>query len=889
MSDQSGNTAIVAAYTLFAWEHPSPYLRLLRPWEEAGVSLKKGVHWDQVSTEAIEDAELVILQRDFPRLWADYHKILAIARSLGKPVVYDLDDLVLELPHDHPDRQYHYLSDALFPMLQAIVEADAVTVSTPTLRQKISLLNPNTYLLPTCLDDRLWAMKAVAARENPYPLILGWINTQASGGSDDGFVPGMSQFLSRQNQRVILRVWGKKPPEELLQLANVDWLPEIPLAYPGFVSFFAQQNCDIYVTPHRSSAYDACQSPLRFLEQAACGAPGVYSRVPPFSELVEHRQNGVLATTSEEWEAALNELTGSPELRQRLAASAQETVRQGWLLSQNAHLWSDLLEKAGEFARQHKENQAIIDQVTQVANQARQWQRELQKRLHDRDWEVDALNVMMKRKEREASVYIEQLGAHLQEIWDDPFWRLLHKARRLGRVIASPRSQLQTLKPAAQVDASSSENLAKLEVGVNFPASQTFDVIYFASVPWETLPSYEQRLIAYLAEAGSRLLIISQSDTPDLKTAIQQAGERIFCLALPLPATQPASDQPRHFQPTLQWIDRLRLEAGIHAALCWLGDARWAELAYLLRNAYGWKIVVPQSDPSTAREDKTVQLRSDLWLESPFKVERFSSITARLRELFPKASLIILTYNNLNYTRQCLESIYAKTAYPNFEVIIVDNASTDGTPDYLKNFAATHPNCHLILNPDNRGFSAGNNQGVAACSGDYIVFLNNDIVVTPGWLFRLLAHLRDPAVGAVGPVTNFAGNESRISVDYSDIQDLDDFSRRYTGEHAGQAFEIRMLALFCLATRRSVIEDVGPLDEQFGVGMYEDDDFSLRLRQKGYRILCAEDVYIHHWGSASFSQLEEERFRRLHLENRRKFEEKWGTEWQPPRWRSASE
>jgi GT2 family glycosyltransferase len=137
----------------------------------------------------------------------------------------------------------------------------------------------------------------------------------------------------------------------------------------------------------------------------------------------------------------------------------------------------------------------------------------------------------------------------------------------------------------------------------------------------------------------------------------------------------------------------------------------------------------------------------------------------------------------------------------------------------------------------------------------------------------------------VGPVTNFAGNESRISVDYSDINGLDDFARRSCAAHAGEAFEIRMLALFCMAVRRSVIENVGPLDEQFGVGMYEDDDFSLRMRQKGYRILCAEDVYIHHWGSASFSKLAEERYQRLHQENRRKFEEKWGTQWQPPRWR----
>jgi GT2 family glycosyltransferase len=149
----------------------------------------------------------------------------------------------------------------------------------------------------------------------------------------------------------------------------------------------------------------------------------------------------------------------------------------------------------------------------------------------------------------------------------------------------------------------------------------------------------------------------------------------------------------------------------------------------------------------------------------------------------------------------------------------------------------------------------------------------------------LIHHLRDPQVGAVGPVTNYSGNESRIPVEYSDLSGLDDFARRYTRDHAGRSFEIRMLALFCMALRRATIERVGLLDERFNVGMYEDDDFSLRMRQKGYRIICAEDVYIHHWGSASFSQLAAERYQRLHVENRQKFEEKWGTRWQPHRQR----
>jgi GT2 family glycosyltransferase/glycosyltransferase involved in cell wall biosynthesis len=897
MSTKPSSLKSVTAYTLYAWDHAYPYLRLVSPWQEAGVQLEKGTHWDQVSTDSIAQSDLVHIHRDFPRLWSAYQAVVETAHALNKPVVLDLDDLLLELPDDHPDRRFHYLSDALFPVLQAIVEADAVTVCTPGLYEKITPLNPNTWLLPTCLDDTLWEMNTIETGESSLPLDIGWVNDQFIPGSDSNFISGVSNFLRQQGPRVLLRIWGKKPHQDLLQLTNVDWLPEIPRDYPGYASHLSQQHCDIFLTPHGDSPYSHCQNPLRYLEQAAWGAPGIYSRLSPYQEAIEHKRNGMLASRAQEWETALSELAASPALRQQIVASAQESVRREWLLSQKAQLWLALLEQAPGLAAQRKENQAVIDQVKQVTNQARRWQRDLQQHLYDRDWEVDALNVMMRRKERESSEYIDQLGAQLQSIWDDPAWRLLHKAKRLVQVVSPPRSSpqaasLQTSLPT-QVERALDEDQFFWGLGDAFPHTRTFDVIYLASEKWESLPIHQQGLISDLAQQGSRVFLVSQNETPEARPGLHQVQQGIYALILP-PASRTSADGnlTDAVQVGLyrQWFDQLRHQAEIHTAICWLGNPSWADLAFILRNAFGWKIVYsPPVSASDSGEDNAIRLRSDLVLDAPLEEGNFQATMSNLQELFPKASLIILTYNNLDYTRQCLESIYAKTAYPNYEVIVVDNASTDGTPDYLQSFTASRNNLLLILNHENRGFSTGNNQGVNAASGDYIVFLNNDIVVTPGWLAGLLAHLRDPEVGAVGPVTNFAGNESRISVDYSDVTGLDAFARHYCAVHAGETFEIRMLALFCMAVRRSIIESVGPLDEQFGVGMYEDDDFSLRMRQKGYRILCAEDVYIHHWGSASFSKLAEERYLRLHEENRRKFEEKWGTQWQPPRWRMDSE
>jgi GT2 family glycosyltransferase/glycosyltransferase involved in cell wall biosynthesis len=246
-----------------------------------------------------------------------------------------------------------------------------------------------------------------------------------------------------------------------------------------------------------------------------------------------------------------------------------------------------------------------------------------------------------------------------------------------------------------------------------------------------------------------------------------------------------------------------------------------------------------------------------------------------------KASIVILTHNNWKDTQLCLDSIFAKTELPNFEVIVVDNASQDGTPDHLIQYASQHQNFQVKINIRNEGFARGNNLGAGLAQGEYLVFLNNDTVVTSGWLSGLIQHLQNPQVGMVGPVTNSASNESRILVDYESLDDLDEFALQYTNAHQGIANEIRVLAFFCVALRRSVFEEIGPLDERFGLGMFEDDDYAMRLREKDYQVLCAEDVFIHHSGGQSFLKLESDHYWQLFRENREKFESKWGRKWQP--------
>lgn len=245
------------------------------------------------------------------------------------------------------------------------------------------------------------------------------------------------------------------------------------------------------------------------------------------------------------------------------------------------------------------------------------------------------------------------------------------------------------------------------------------------------------------------------------------------------------------------------------------------------------------------------------------------------------ASVIVVTYNNIELTKACLESLDRFSHYPAMEVIVVDNASSDGSPAYLQSWVESGPNRKLVLNSDNRGFAAGNNQGLAIASGEYLVLLNNDTHVTPGWLGSLAAHLqRDPQIGLLGTVTNNIGNEAKIDIHYDDMAQMIRRSAGFTRRHAGVTFDIRTAAFFCVMIPRQVYEKVGPLDEIFGRGFFEDDDYCRRVEQAGLKVVCAEDVFIHHQLSASFNKLKASDRQTLFEQNKVIYEAKWG-KWEP--------
>jgi GT2 family glycosyltransferase/glycosyltransferase involved in cell wall biosynthesis len=309
-------------------------------------------------------------------------------------------------------------------------------------------------------------------------------------------------------------------------------------------------------------------------------------------------------------------------------------------------------------------------------------------------------------------------------------------------------------------------------------------------------------------------------------------------------------------------------------------------LAYLARGHEDFlaKLTAALAEPS---DDPRRAARKQVADENDW-AHRYEAIDAGLAEAHPLVSVVVVTYGGVELTKACMDSLLSGETWPRLEVLVVDNASSDGTPEYLRALARSDPRVRCILNAENRGFAAANNQGVRESRGEVVVLLNNDTVVPPGLLGRLVAHLaRDRSIGLLCPTTNFCGNEARVEPDYlvggasgaDSLAAMPAYAAKRAREHRGRIFDIGVAAMYCVAMRRAVAEQVGPLDEAYGVGMFEDDDFAVRMRQAGYRVACAEDAYVHHVGQGAFRKLSPAEYDALWKKNQAYFEKKWGVRW----------
>lgn len=244
-------------------------------------------------------------------------------------------------------------------------------------------------------------------------------------------------------------------------------------------------------------------------------------------------------------------------------------------------------------------------------------------------------------------------------------------------------------------------------------------------------------------------------------------------------------------------------------------------------------------------------------------------------------SVIVVTHNNLRFTVDCMETLLG--SFPErSEIIVVDNASNDGTRGYLLDLAKQHDALALLFLDENFGWCIAGNQGLARAKGDYLVLLNNDCMLAPGWLEGLRScmdhsaeqHLDFGPVGLVGPVSNNVGGDQAINgPQRPSREEMFQFADMIHHQQAKQWQRAWFLSGFCMMISRACYEDIGPMDERFSPGGFDDNDWVLRAQAAGWTCVIAGDVYVHHEGGATFKLAHPDQ--QLGLKNRAIFSAKW--------------
>jgi GT2 family glycosyltransferase len=250
----------------------------------------------------------------------------------------------------------------------------------------------------------------------------------------------------------------------------------------------------------------------------------------------------------------------------------------------------------------------------------------------------------------------------------------------------------------------------------------------------------------------------------------------------------------------------------------------------------------------------------------------------------PSCSVVLISYKNFHDTTgPCLNSLFH--CPDNIEIIVVDNDSGNTTQKLLTLSAQKDSRIKLILLKENKGYAAGNNIGAKLASSPFLLLLNSDTLVPPHAIDRLVTILAEnPKWQMLGPVTNSSGNDQQIFCDANSPEDILQQGVHWCNQSAKIHFVTDRLIFFCVLIRRKLYEDLHGLDEDFGLGYFEDTDFVYRARKHHKQLYITEEVFIYHRGRGSFSKISGA-VRTLMKQNKKLFKRKHGHGENTEHWR----
>lgn len=725
----------------------------------------------QLDIEKLLGSDAFIMHREFcdRRIGS---QAIAAARALGKPIVFELDDLLVDVPKTNPNHKY--CAEITPDVLAMLREADFVTVTTEPLRRYLEeaevQAKGKTFVLPNFINLDIWggAKPPPAPPEDPF--VIGWFGT-ATHDEDLAIIkPAIAQLATKYHGKLIFKFWGYLP-DDLKGIPGVHLVrgsqPDLRLHARDVVN----SRIDLALAPLLDHPFNHAKSDLKWLEYSICYIPAIYSTISPYTRSVEHG-------------------------------------RTGWLVDNKPELWFEAIER---FMHDHQLRRSIAIQA------------------HDK--------VLQKR-----SVHV---GA---EQWD-ALYRSFHvsgpKRTTAGaNTISTPRDRAQAffMQHSANIFARKGDNAEALK-------------IFEQAIAKCLSPESPERSLVNNVLQHYRHTIVKLKETAEL-TALLNAAKKVAA-EYPQAATQLYLDALERSLKSNNPLTVLQTAIDVAGALRTLDSGQGvrildmaAQLAKSISSEHGMKAIESLRVEYVRKslEAKTLPAKGPRALISGSPLALTKAIpSVRAKALSsPLVSIIIPVFNNLALTRTCMESLARVPAKVECEIIVVDNASTDGTAEYFLKQKQDGV-LRVITNSTNHGFAYACNQGARAAKGSFLLFLNNDTQVTDGWLAAMVKTAQQSKAGAVGAKLLYAdGTIQHAGIGF--INGIPDHPHRHATADlpaVNEQRELDMVTGACLMTPRDLFLSLGGFDEVFRNGV-EDIDYCLRVRASGRKVIYEPKAVVYH-------------------------------------------
>ncbi|MGR2679965.1 glycosyltransferase [Chromobacterium haemolyticum] len=834
------------------------------------------------SEQAYVDAmDVFVVQRAFPS--KGWKPLLQMIVDSGKPIIYEVDDWLIGMPESHP---MYDMFHELFPVIEWLMPFCAlITTTTETLAEKLRRYNANVAVVPNCVASARLVEPLVDLNDE-HVLTIGFAGTETHKKDMEVLSAALYRIYQDYAGQVRFVFWGDVP-QSLLGLKGVRRVSSF-LPYQKYLGALAELRLDIALAPLKASEFNNGKSDLKWLEYSLVGAASVVSDVPPYAWL---KGTGLaqLADNSEDgWFDAIAALIDNPDLRKRQARMAREHVLNNRLLEQIMpgvfSLWNSVLPPLLRKPMPEAWGEVAMKPLTgDDAAEARKYQ-------------------LWWRNHNFREIHAEQLAERMMKEWSSrPKFNLLCLAPQteLVRLAASFQGMESQLYPYWRL-------IVLSDAPVPDPVFDSSDQLGWLQL--DSLEDYETMVTAVngiVADVPADWTLLLPAGFHLQPHALLRLGEAIDAhpewLAI-YTDHDVISPMRERFLPSFLpdfSPDYLRSMDYVGSAVAF-SSAALAKIGgfQAFPNAYHYDVLLRLLALEGAQsighlDDVLISLPwSSRDIEPLGQAARLVALQNHAAGLVPAAevsegmapgtfhfnyqvggqplvSVIVPTRDKLEYLEPCVDSLFEKTGYPHFELLIVDNRSEQPeTEEYYQLLQQRFPGRVKVLRYDAPfNFSAQCNLAAQHAAGEFLLLLNNDTeIIFASWLERMLATAQQPGVGVVGArliypeigkiqhagiVLGLPGRMYAIADHVFEGQDLTEngyLNRSVTLQNYSAVTGA------CLLLSKEIYLQVGGMDEEDFKVCFNDVDLCLKVQAAGLRNVYNPFVTLYHHHAKSIGR-----------------------------------